>query len=242
MVRTVDTDVVVIAIATLNKIKPEKLWVAFGTGEKFRFIPIHEIAATLGPRKSAALPMFHAITGCDTVSSFAGIGKKTAWSTWNAYSEVTEAFEEMEHMADPISDESMEMLERFVVLMYCRTSDLSRVNDARKQLFSQTSHTLENIPPTKAALEQHIKRARYQSHCWNMCLSPDPQLPNPSDWGWTKVLDEWQPLWTTLPEVAKSCYELIHCGCKKGCSGYCKCAKAHLKCTALCACLGDCQY
>ena len=84
LVRTVDTDVVVmVAIATLKRTKPGELWVAFGTGGHFRFIPIHEVAAAVGPRISATLPLFHALTGCDTVSSFAGIGKKTSWAAWN---------------------------------------------------------------------------------------------------------------------------------------------------------------
>ena len=51
LVRTDDTDVVVVAIATLNRTKPGELWVAFGTGGHFRFIPIHEVAAAAGPRK-----------------------------------------------------------------------------------------------------------------------------------------------------------------------------------------------
>ena len=89
LVRTVDTDIVVVVIATLNRTKPDELWVAFGTGGHFRFIPIHEVAVAVGPRKSATLPLFHALTGCDTVSSFAGIGKKTAWVAWNVYPEVT---------------------------------------------------------------------------------------------------------------------------------------------------------
>ena len=144
-------------------------------------------------------------------------------------------------MADPISDMTLEVIERFVVLMYSRTSALSRVNDARKQLFPQKSRSLENIPPTQAALELHLKRARYQCNCCNMCLSPDPQLPDPSDWGWTKVSTEWQLFWTTLPEASKSYYELIHCGCKKGCHRRCKCVKAMFKSTSLCVCSGDCQ-
>ena len=134
LVRTVDTDVVMVAIATLNRTKPDELWVAFGTGGHFRFIPIHEVAAAVGPRKSVNLPLFHALTGCDTVSSFAGIGKKTAWADGNVYPDVTESFAELMHMADPISDRTLEVIERFVVLMYSRTSDLSRVNDARNCL------------------------------------------------------------------------------------------------------------
>ena len=64
-------------------------------------------------------------------------------------------------MADPISDRTLEVIERFVVLMHSRTNDLSRVNDSRKQLFSQTPRSLDNIPSTQAALEQHMKCARY---------------------------------------------------------------------------------
>ena len=99
---------------------------AFGTGGHFRFIPIHEVAAAVGPRKSTTLPLFHALTGCDTMSSFAGIGNKTAWAALHVYPEVTEAFEELIHMADPISDRTLEVIERFVVLMYSRTSDLKQ--------------------------------------------------------------------------------------------------------------------
>jgi len=51
---------------------------AFGSGKEFHFIPAHEICASLDPRRSTALPIFHAFTGCDTVSHFARIGRNTA--------------------------------------------------------------------------------------------------------------------------------------------------------------------
>ena len=72
-----------------------------------------------------------------------------------------------------------------------RTSEAKEVNEARKQLFTQKSRTLENMPPTKAALEQHIKRATYQANIWYKALQPDPQLPSPSDWGWVKEEMGW---------------------------------------------------
>ena len=143
-------------------------------------------------------------------------------------------------MPDDLSEQSLSLLECFVVLMYNRTSDSLGVNDARKQLFPQKSRALENIPPTQASLVQHIKHVSYQAHCWNQALVPDHELPNPSDWGWKKETDGWEPLWTTLLEAAKSCHELIHCSCKKECTGRCKRTKAALKCTALCLCSGDC--
>ena len=134
----------------------------------------------------------------------------------------------------------MSLLERFVVLMYDRTSDIIEVNKAWKQLFAHKARALENISPTQEALKQHIKCACYQANIWNQSLVLELELLNPSDWGWTKDTSGWQPLWTTLPEAAKPCHEVIHCGCKKGYKGHCKCAKAAPKCTELCFCSGDC--
>ena len=70
-----------------------------------------------------------------------------------------------------------------MVLMYDRTSEATEVNDARRQLFTQKYRTLENIPPTQAALKQHIKRTCYQANCWNQALVLDQEMPEPSDWG-----------------------------------------------------------
>ncbi|KAG0723068.1 hypothetical protein GWK47_043326 [Chionoecetes opilio] len=80
-IRTVDTDVVVLAIASANRLNISELWIAFGAGKSFRFIAAHEIAKALGPDRCVALPMFHAFTGCDTVSCFGVRGKKTAMGT-----------------------------------------------------------------------------------------------------------------------------------------------------------------
>jgi len=42
--------------------------------------------------------------------------------------------------------DAMPVLERFVVLIYDRTSQCQRVNDARRVLFVQKGRTLEKIP------------------------------------------------------------------------------------------------
>lgn len=61
MIRTIDTDVVVLAVSAVMNHEPA-----------------HEIATLLGPFKSKCLPMFHGLTGCDTVYSFNKIVKKKA--------------------------------------------------------------------------------------------------------------------------------------------------------------------
>ena len=49
-VRTVDTDVVVIAATFFSQMKPDEMWIAFSTGKNFRFILIHEIVSSLTPK------------------------------------------------------------------------------------------------------------------------------------------------------------------------------------------------
>ena len=55
---------------------------------------------TLGAVKSQALPVFHALIGCDTVSCFFEKAKRTAWETWNGFPEATEAFVNLSKASD----------------------------------------------------------------------------------------------------------------------------------------------
>ena len=73
------------------------------------------MARCLGPDRCRALPVFHAFTGCDTVSSFGGRGKKTAWDTWMTFGDVTRAFCALAATPEPnVVDECIEVLERYV--------------------------------------------------------------------------------------------------------------------------------
>ena len=119
------------------------------------YIPVHEVVSGMDPRNCAVLPVFHGFTGCDTVSSFGGRGKKSAWKIWQVFSDVTKAFKCLLLMEE-MSDFMMSVLERFVVLLYDKTSDQVSVNDARKQLFTQKSRSMENIPTTLTSISTRL--------------------------------------------------------------------------------------
>jgi len=74
LVRTVDTDVIVILIRQLSYLltvnSNANIWVVFGTGKNYAFWHINTISFNLGEEKSTGLPFFHSFTGCDTTSSF----------------------------------------------------------------------------------------------------------------------------------------------------------------------------
>lgn len=242
LIRTVDTDVVVLAVSQAQHLNCSEIWVAFGTGKSYHYIPAHLIAEKIGPEKALALQFFHAFTGCDTTSAFAGKGKKTAWDVWTVCPNITPVFACLSRWPTEVTDDMLQDIERYVVLLYCRTSVSTEVNDARKELFSKGNRTLENIPPTKGALIQHIRRATFQAACiWGQTLISQPEIGSPSDWGWFYQQSSWKPKWTLLSEAYKACSELVHCGCKKSCRGNCKCFKMNLTCTTLCACAGQCS-
>jgi hypothetical protein len=243
MLRTADTDVVVIAVAYFSKLLVEELWLSFGVSQHFRYIAIHKIASAMGPDKSLALLFLHAFTGCDTVSFFKGCGKKTAWEVWALLPEMTAAFAALSCTPIEVTTDHELLLQKFVVALYDRKSPCANVNEARQSLFTKKGRSIDRIPPSQAALLQHAKRAAYQAgHIWGQSFVASPVVPHPSAWGWVVSDVGYRPFWSALPEASQSCKELIHCSCKAKCSKRCKCVSSGLKCTSLCACEGKCPH
>jgi len=56
MIRSVDSNVLVLALAAVQQIHIDELWVTFAMGKSL----VHEIAFYLGPEKFNALPFLHA--------------------------------------------------------------------------------------------------------------------------------------------------------------------------------------
>ena len=61
---------------------------------------------------------------------------------------MTEAFKFLYYQLDK-DDSIFKLLERFVVVLYDKASNVINVNEARKEIFTKRNRTLENIPPTQ---------------------------------------------------------------------------------------------
>ncbi len=152
------------------------------------------------------------------------------------YNDVTATFCALS-MTPASVDHWLKSLERFVILIYDRTSDQICINLTRKQLFTQKGRTLDCIPPTKAALIQHTKRAAYQAgHCWGQMMIPTQDLPSPGDWGWKKNDNcTWDIYWTSSARSCCGMSGITTMWMQKGMQrAVQKCIKALLPCTALC--------
>ena len=82
------------------------------------------------------------------------------------------------------------MDERFVAVLYSRTSECKFVNESRKKLICATGRQIENIPSAQDVLIQHRKRAIYQGiYIWNTTFMPQHDVPSPAAWGWKRKED-----------------------------------------------------
>jgi len=128
-------------------------------------------------------------------------------------------------------------------ILYDNSTRCESVNDLRMELFPNKVQLMHNLPPTQSALMQHINRCLYQSSILLTSVLAVQATPSPDTFGWTKVDNKWEPLWITKPEAAKSCRQLMKCGCKAFplCSKHCICRSTGPKCrpTALCHCKGN---
>lgn len=160
------------------------------------------------------------------------------------FPDATQTFKELSTPHNRVSEETCDLLERFLIIWYDLTSSLMDLNETRRELFTKRfRHKIENLPPTKAAFSEHVKRAAYQrGKVWEQALVPKMELSSPEEWGWSKTSEGWEPFWTTLPQTSKGCREFIRCACKAACVSRCRCVKSSLPCTPMCDVFAHKQY
>ena len=84
-------------------------------------------------------------------------------------------------------------LERFVVLLYHKTSSKLEVNESHFELFPAMERQIDNIPPTAAALVEHTKRAVLHANIWNQINKRETNELDPVSFGWRVVERKWRP-------------------------------------------------
>ena len=110
--------------------------------------------------------------------------KKSFFQTWNVSQEVTQTFVNLSKFQVNLEKNNIEMLEKFIILLYDKSSSTKTVGGAKKLLFIHKIIHCEPLPPTSAALMQHVWRAVYQaSIVWGQALEQQPEYLSPENWG-----------------------------------------------------------
>src|SRR6218665_2851257 len=141
-----------------------------------------------------------------------------------------------------VNSYDLDVLEKFTVMLYDQSSSESNVDSARRTLFTQTNRPSDKIPPTRAALFQHVLLAAYHAlYICGQALVPHARLPHPNECGWKEGENGTLHVhWTDNNPIGDVCLALKKCGCKNERSGRCTCKRTRLPCTSLCTC--PCQH
>ena len=140
LIRTVDADVVVLSVYAASIFPLKKIYVAFGKGSSFRYIASRTITSSIVYNKSQCLPIFRSFTGCDTTSYFVGKGKKTCWQIWDKYPDISNVFLKI-MLGGELESDDIEIIERYIVLIYDKTSNSYSVNQLATEI-SKIYHPL----------------------------------------------------------------------------------------------------
>lgn len=196
IVRSPDTDVLLLLIHFSLDIQTHSIYFDTGTGNKRRLISIKAVVEKIGVQFSKALLGFHAFTGCDTTSAFMRKGKVRPFKLLQKRETFIDTFIRLGE-SDVLSNDVIDSLESFVCAMYGKGRSC-QVNDVRYDLailrFKASKAILSGddgtdfcfIPPCKDSLVCHIKRCNYQTFIWKRANVQFIEYPSLFESGWKR--------------------------------------------------------
>ena len=112
--------------------------------------------------------------------------KKAAWQTGNVNPQASDVFSNLSVFPLVIRDEDMNILQKFVITLYDRSSPATDVDEVRLDLFARKQKSNDAIPPTRANLVQHTKCAAYQAgRILDQATIRQIEFDSPAEWGWS---------------------------------------------------------
>ena len=192
----------------------------------------------------------HALTGCDTVGCYFGVGKGKAIAALKAGYKLDSIGLPGARLETVIKEAT-----RFIAACYGeKVGPGENMSDIRyRQWISKMSRKsavsvpkLKTLPPTTEAFIENVKRAHIQACIWRSALTGEAPAMDPLENGWELDESYGGLIPVTLPpksEIAPTAVmKLIQCGCssKLSCStDRCGCMASQMSCSDFCHCRGE---
>lgn len=256
IVESPDTDVFILLVSHYKYFdsKPS-IWFYTGkTDSKLdhrRFIPVHKLYHEIGSQKSLALITLHAMSGCDTTSSFNYIGKKKAYAGFSKLSlaEIDDFINIVELPLDkvlPVVTKWLSFIHVPKKLQKQKTFEDdygTSINNLRYKIASIKDIDVDKLPPSEPALLQHLLRVKWQVNEWSQARSEEIISLNPTLYGWTlnnNILSLNYFEGVTALELLQSF--ICSCSGKLPCNdeNICSCLAQGFDCCDLCSCSVNC--
>ncbi len=253
LLRCTDVDVFALAIhyfPSLTSVK--ELWIHRGVvtsvADLRRFVPVHKICENLSSNFCKILPAAHALTGCDSTSSFFKIGKTKMFNALVDDKEDVDKADEFKGLVKLQGNNVEEIINecrKLVISLYdpkAKSGKHQDLNALRLHLSQKPrvgTVNLADLPPGEASFRQHCLRASWQTKVWMAAHIAMQQLGNAVGSGWKKEGHGLSPVYFEGEMVSERIDGLI-CDCKgrKKCATDCSCSDQGLPCTELCFCQG----
>ena len=85
-----------------------------------------------------SLPVAHALTGCESTSSFAGVGKKTAVKTLQTKTGELQSLYDLGDLLEvQMKSGAVNNTIKFVICLYDKTAGTNQINEILYKLFAQ---------------------------------------------------------------------------------------------------------
>ena len=238
-----DTDVLVLLVHFFSELNISQIF--FKTGRKTtyrnmtRYIPVHSVFNSLSPQQVNILLPVYCLTGCDTCSSFYGVGKKKAFLVMCKSNPEIAGLSKL-GTQENLTVEMKTAAHRFVCLLYGQAQCTS-LNSLRSLMVLQKKHTRpRKLPPTSDSFRLHLLRCILQLLIWRSSITPLMPKLNPVDFGYIKDPDTgfYTPQLMTQPVAPPELLSDLICKCTDLCSGFCACSNNEQPCTRACSCEG----
>ena len=169
VIKSQDTDVFVLALDVAQDIAC--LVLSTGRNDKARLIDINKAAGLLGRDLCCALVAAHAPSGCDSVSSFYGKGKKKMFDLVKQDVDMQYALTRFGSFFK-IDEEVIVKLQELVCKLYGVKE--KSLNSTRYVIYCSSAKLSErSLPPTEDEFMCHARRAWYQIAIWRSALKSE---------------------------------------------------------------------
>lgn len=222
VVKCSDTDIVVIMLGNLHKIKA-KVYIDCGVSNTRHIIDVNALHELLGLDLCKALPGFHAFTGCDYNPAFFRKGKQRPFQILQKKEDFKKAFASLGD-SSIVTDDNINKLESFLCTIYGYEYN-NKINNVRFHMFLKNYKVKTNteaflkknlknfdsscLPPCYNELEQQIKRANYIAHVWKNATEFDGIQFEAEESGWILHENKYDFDWFKGQQLPSSVEDII---------------------------------
>ena len=133
--------------------------------------------------------------------------------------------------------------EQFVMRLY-KEPKATSLKTAQFEMFNKGKKEIEKRPLTQDAFKLHLARVNHQASIWYQATKQTTEIASPEDtigWSKTEKANQLNIVWTRLPSMSQSTFDIVTCGCTTQCgTARCSCVRNGLVCIPACWC--DAQH